>query len=378
MAVVIDGENDSVSVGRSLKVMHVEAGRHLYGGALQVFYLMRGLHQRGVENILVCPPGSDIGRESAAVATVEEVSLKGDLDIGFVGRLSKLIRLHQPDILHVHSRRGADVWGALAARRTGVKAILTRRVDNPENRLLARFKAKRYDRLVAISEGIRQVMIQCGVAPEQVRTVHSAVDSEKYSPHEKTDVLATRFGIPEDALTLAVIAQLIERKGHRFLLQVLPDILAETPNVYVLILGKGPNEQVLREQVTSLNLTERVIFAGFQTDVEKLLPQVDVVVHPALMEGLGVALLQASACAVPIVASNAGGMPEIVHDGENGFLMAPGDANALKGYVQQLVSDASLRQRFGEAGRRIVEASFSIDAMVEGNLSGYHELMAEQ
>ena len=104
-----------------MKVLHIESGRYLYGGAKQVLYIMEGLAQRGIDNLLACPPGAHIAEPARACAQVFELPMRGDLDIGLIGRLRHLIRTERPDLVHIHSRRGADVWGGIAARWAGVR-----------------------------------------------------------------------------------------------------------------------------------------------------------------------------------------------------------------------------------------------------------------
>jgi glycosyltransferase involved in cell wall biosynthesis len=127
--------------------------------------------------------------------------------------------------------------------------------------------------------------------------------------------------------------------------------------------------------VTSLGLERVSRFAGFRNDLDKILPCLDLVVHPAFMEGLGVSLLQASACGVPIVGANAGGIPEIVRDGENGLLVPAGDYAALADALRDLVNDPARMRGMGQAGRVLVEREFSLEAMVEGNLRVYREVL---
>jgi glycosyltransferase involved in cell wall biosynthesis len=364
-----------------VKVLHVEAGRHLYGGALQVVFLLRGLATRGVETVLACPLGSAIAETAAPHALrVAAMPMKGDLDILMVGRLRRLIRAERPDIVHLHSRRGAEVWGGLAARLEGVPAVMSRRVDNPEPRVWVALKYRLYDRIITISQGIRAVLLAEGVPPERVVCVPSAVDTERYRPtREYLDWFRREFDLSDDQLTLAMVAQFIPRKGHRVLLEALPAIVARHPNVRVLLFGRGAEQAAIRRAVAARPaLASRVVFAGFRDDLHRVLPCIDVVVHPASMEGLGVALLQAAACGVPIVAGRVGGIPEIVEPGVNGELIDPGDAAALAEHVSRLLQSEELRRRYGHAGRRRVERAFSIDAMVEGNLAVYRDLAARR
>ena len=361
-----------------MKTLHVEAGTHLYGGALQVFFLMQGLRARGEEALLVCPIGSAIATQARTHGLrVCEIAMGGDQDIGLVGRVRALIRAERPDLVHLHSRRGSDVWGALAARLEGVPTVMSRRVDNAEPRGWFHLKYKLYDQVIAISDGIRQVLLGAGLPHNKVVCVHSAVDTERYRPgRDDVDWFRHEFKLRPDELTMAMAAQFIARKGHRTLIAALPQVLEVHPHTRVLLFGQGPELATIKELVNRAHLQPHVLFTGFRTDLERVLPCIDVMAHPAEMEGLGVALLQAAACSVPIVAGRAGGIPEIVRPGVNGELITPGDADALAGHLKRLLGDAALRRRYGDAGRALALAEFSVDAMVEGNLQVYREVLA--
>lgn len=359
-----------------MRVLHVETGMHLYGGAQQVAYLLDGLARRGVDNVLVCPPGAAIGAHfHESPVDVVEVPCAGDLDLAFIGRLRRVIAEQQPQLVHLHSRRGADVLGGLAARAAAVPAVLSRRVDNPEHRLWARWKYRRYARVICISEGIAAVLRDEGVDAQRIRVVRSAVDASAWTRPAPRTQLCAAFGIPEARVIAGVAAQLIDRKGHRVLFEALAR-MAPSRRPFVICFGQGPQREALDTEVARLGLTDDVHFAGFRRDLPDWMGALDLLVHPAYMEGLGVALLQAAAAGVPIVASRAGGMPEAVRDGENGLLVAPGDIEALRVAVERLCNDAALRRQLGDGGRALISREFSLDAMVEGNLSVYRELLS--
>ncbi|MBK1693068.1 glycosyltransferase [Ectothiorhodospira mobilis] len=358
-----------------MRVLHVEAGRHLYGGALQVRYLMEGLARRGVANVLVCPEGADVAEGAGAYCErVWPLPMGGDLDLKFVHRLVRVMRQVRPDVVHLHSRRGADVWGGLAARWTRVPAVVSRRVDNPEPAPWARLKYRLFHRVITISEAIRQVLIHEGVPSRRVVCVPSAVDTERYRPVCDRAWFQDAFGLEEYEKTVGVVAQLIPRKGHRHLLAAIPGIIQAEPRVRFLFFGQGPLEAELRAQIQEEGLAGHVALMGFRDDLERVLPCLDLVVHPAEMEGLGVSLLQAAACGVPLVGARAGGVPEIIGE-DAGVLVPPGDSPALERAVVDLLKDPERRARLGAAGRRRVQARFSIDAMVEGNLRVYQEVL---
>jgi len=361
-----------------MKILHVESGRHLYGGAMQVLHLMDGLVRRGAHNLLACPRGSHIAERARASATVFELSMKGDVDVGLAFRLRRLITREQPDLVHIHSRRGADLWGGTAALLAGVPCVLSRRVDNPEPRWLAAAKYPLYDHVVTISEGIRQVLLAQGVAPAQLDCVRSAVDPKPYLIDYDKAGFRAALGLAPGTLVAGIVAQLIPRKGHRHLLAALRDVLPRHPGLQVLIYGRGALEAELRTTIAEAGLARNVRLMGFVDNLPEVLGCLDLLVHPADLEGLGVSLLQASAARVPIVASRIGGIPEAVRDGANGILVEPGDVAGLAAAMNRLLDDAPLRARMGEAGRALMLREFSVEAMCAGNLSVYRKVLSPQ
>jgi glycosyltransferase involved in cell wall biosynthesis len=358
-----------------MKVLHVEAGKHYYGGARQVAYIIEGLAQRGVDNLLACPIGADIAAAVGDTAHVHQIAMNGDADIVMAWRLAKLIRATQPDIVHLHSRRGADIWGGIAARLTGTPCLLSRRVDNPEAHWQVALKYRLYDHVITISEGIRNVLLQEGLAPQRVSCVRSAVDATPYLVAVDRADFLREFSLPQNVIVIGMVAQLIPRKGHRYLIEAVDTLRNTHPALRVLLFGKGPLQAELEHDIAQRSLTDIIRFAGFRNDLPQWLGGLDILAHPAEMEGLGVSLLQASAAAVPIVTSRAGGLPEAVADDISGVLTPPADVPALTAALRRLLDDAALRRQMGDAGRARILAEFSIDAMVDGNLAVYRQVL---
>jgi glycosyltransferase involved in cell wall biosynthesis len=356
-----------------MRILHVETGMNLYGGAVQVLYLLKGLSdEEGLQNLLVCPPGSAIGKAASPyVAAHFSIPMKGDLDLLFIPRLIRIIMREKPDIIHLHSRRGADVLGGLAGKLSGRRCLLTRRVDNPELRLWAALKYRLYDHIITISQGIKKILIEEGVPAGKITCVHSAVDVAPYGTPCDRSWFLREFGIEENELACGVVAQFIERKGHRYLFEAIPGILTAHPDIRFLLFGKGPLEKELRGMCRDLGIGNKVIFAGFRDDLERILGCLDIMIHPALMEGLGVSLLQAAAAGVPIVGTRTGGIPEIVRDDINGYLIPPGDVPPLVAATKRILMDRNLARQLGDNGRRIAKEYFSIESMVKGNLEVY-------
>jgi len=297
-----------------MNIVHIETGRHLYGGAQQVIYISRGLHERGINSTIVCPPDSAI---SAAARrenlTVHTISCGGDLDVRFAYQLRSWLRSERPDLVHCHSRRGADILGGRAAKMAGVPAVLSRRVDNRESRFFGKLRYSPFEKLIAISDNIAEVLRDSGVHGHRIETIRSAVDS-------------------------AALARPVSRK------------------------------QWLHDQVR---------FAGFRDDLDDLLGCADLLIHPALQEGLGVVMLKAAAAGLPVVAFDVAGAKEAVVAGQTGLLVPAEDRASLLQAMTKLVENRPQRKNLGNAGQVRMRESFSIDEMVDRHISLYEAIVGK-
>ncbi|MGD2123866.1 MAG: glycosyltransferase, partial [Gemmatimonadota bacterium] len=213
-----------------MKVLHLETGTHVYGGALQVLLLVHGLQERGIENLLVVTEGSEVeGEALARNLPVHALPMAGEADLAFPFRFRNLIQARSPDVVHLHSRRGADTLGAVGARWTGVPLVLTRRVDNPELLWAVRAKYSLFSRVITISEAIGRVLVGQGVDAEKIRCVHSALDPTPFEDPPPRKDLLEEFGLEADALVIGMAAQFIPRKGHDVLLRAIPNVLKDQP-----------------------------------------------------------------------------------------------------------------------------------------------------
>ena len=360
-----------------MRIVHVETGRHLYGGGRQVRDLVAGLAAKGVDNVLVCTRGGELEAEASG-ARVVALPMRGELDFAFVGRLRRVLHETAPDLVHVHSRRGADHGGAAASWLERLPAVLTRRVDSDEPASWARLKYRPYLKVIALSRAIEAQLATHGVARERIVRIPSAVDTARFRPDPAARArLDAAFGLPADALVVGVVAQLIPRKGHRLLLGELPELVRSQPSLRVLCFGRGPLEAELRMEIAARRLDAHVRLAGFRDDLPELVPGLDVLAHPAEREGLGLALLEAASGGVPVVACAAGGVPDVVEDGRTGLLVAVGDGPALRRALERLLADAAERARLGAAARALVEQRFTIDGMVAAHRALYAAVLAE-
>lgn len=357
-----------------MRVLHLETGRHVYGGARQALDLVQGLQGLGVSNLLICPAGSDVCSAALEMELpVECLPYGGEVDLFAIPRLKRHIQGWQPDVVHLHSRRGADSLGLIAARWAGVPVVLSRRVDHEDAAWLARWRYRNADRIVAISDIIRQVVLSQGAEEGKVALVYSAVDVDQWTAPRDPEGLRAAFSLPRDLPALAMVAQFIPRKGHRDVIAALSD--PAVPPVAAVLFGQGALLESTRQAVRDAGLDDRVKLPGFRNDLEQWLPSFDALVHPASAEGLGVAVLQGGASALPVIGGEAGGIPEIIVDGETGILVTPGDVEQLGRAINAVVLDPARARAMGDRGRERVRRHFSVDVMVQGNLDVYRDLL---
>lgn len=359
-----------------MKILHVETGRHLYGGAQQVLYLSCALAARGIDNILVCPPGSGL----AAVArdaglNVTNIDCAGDYDLAFAFRLRQRLMADRPDIIHCHSRRGGDFLGGLAAAGTSIPAVVSRRVDNPESSLISTLRYRPFCKVIAISETIASVLRESGVDAGRLTVIRDAVDTQRFAASADHRAFRAEFGLAEKDFVIAAVAQLIPRKGHRYLLEAVAELKGRHSNIKVILFGQGPLETELRAHAARLGLGGMLRFTGFRPDLDEYMACLDLLVHPALAEGLGVAVLKAAAAGVAVVGFAAGGLTESVADGESGLLVPPKDVAALSEAIASLIEHPDRRRQLADAGRRRMQREFSIDRMLDQHIQLYESVL---
>ncbi len=359
-----------------LKIVHVELGGRIVGGPQQVIYLVDALAQRGCTNVVVAAAGGPLARRfSEAGYKVHDMHWKGDTDLTLLPRLMAIFRRERPDVVHLHAGPGAAL-GGIAARLSGVPCVLSRRVDSVPRGRLTRFSySMLYDRVICISQAILDVLLKRGVPRERLLLIRSAVQAGDWlAPAPREEFLA-EFGLPADAITIGVVAQLVERKGHRTLLEAAAGF---GPRTKLIFFGEGGLRDALEVDAARFGVAGMVQFAGHRNDLRKWMGKLDLVVHPALMEGLGVSLLQAAAAGVPVVASAVGGIPEAVMDGRTGLLVPPRDPAALGAAIKELLDAPGRRAEMGQAARRRVLAEFDVSAMADRHVELYRELAARR
>jgi len=357
-----------------MKILHIETGRRLAGGPQQVVTLMQGLEKIGVESTLLCPDDSAVATLARqAELKVKKVIYKGEHDVRLIKAIKQTAQSRRFDLLHAHSRRGADIYTAIAARLSKVPAVLTRRVINIDSSFLSEFKYKSFKKIVAVSEAVDHSLKRQNVYPENRLVIHDGLNFDNYIEQYSREHLLKEFALPENAFVIGNVGRFTENKGQLSLLQAFALIHQAYPQAHIIFFGEGEMYEDLVEFVAANDLNKQVHFAGFRQDMPKWYSALTVVVHTAMLEALSVALLEASANGVPIIAYNTGGVSEVVQHMHNGLLVESGNIDKLAQAIEKILASRALAAKFSEAALKRTAELFSADLMVKK----YHQLYSE-
>lgn len=359
-----------------LRVLHLIDSLRPGGAERLVLTTVKHLNREHFTSVVVALfPPLDLKDEVERVGVpVHCLGLRGSFDWRYgVLELARVLRRYRPNILHTHLRY-SNFYGRLTVLFGGVPSIVTtlHSLDYTHwtsNRL--RVKCRRiFDQIagwllnagfIAVSQAVRDDCVR-HFGFKNVDVIYNYLDSADFAPVAGEDVEAARrqFGWTAKEFVFLNVARLDWEKGQRYLLLAMPQIVKSIPEARLLLVGDGPQEESLRTTARSLGLEGVVVFAGKRRDIHLLLGMADLFLFPSVAEGFGIALIEAMAAGLPIVASRSGGILEVVEDGVDGILVPPEDAFGIAEAVVRLHADPGLRRALGDRARRTVERRFSV------------------
>jgi L-malate glycosyltransferase len=360
--------------------LHVDTARTWRGGQNQVLLTVNGLRSIGERAALVAHPDGELRRRAAEGLELIPMAPRTEMDLTAAWRFSRVIKRLAPDVIHAHDPHGVAMaslalsLGSSTALGRAPRLVASRRVDfHLKGNSFSRWKYRQVDAFIAASEAIRQMLVADGVPAERTVTVHEGIDVDHVVAAPPVNVHEA-FWLPHQAPVVGNVAALVPHKGQRYLVDAAHLVVQNVPDARFIILGDGELREHLEKQVHEHHLEKHVLLPGFRTDVLGCIKGFDLFVMSSVTEGLGTSLLDAMACGRPIVATRAGGIPEIVEDGVNGALVPPRDAASLAAAIVRALKDEGWRRRMGEAGLARVRERFTVDRMVEQTAAVYRRL----
>jgi len=356
--------------------LHVDTARTWRGGQNQVLLTVNGLRAIGQRATLVAHPDGELRQRVAEGLDLIPLAPRTEMDLRAAWKFSRLLKRLQPDVVHAHDPHGIAM-ASLALSLSGSPVdggpalVASRRVDfHLKENSFSRWKHRQVDCFIAASEAIRQMLVADGVAADRTVTVHEGIDVDHVLAAPPVNVHEA-FWLPHHAPVVGNVAALVPHKGQRYLVDAAHLVVQEIPDARFVILGEGELREHLEKQVREHHLEKHVLLPGFRTDVLGCMKGFDLFAMSSVTEGLGTSLLDAMACSRPIVATRAGGIPEIVEHEVNGLLVPPRDAPALAAAIVSALKDEPLRARLGDAGFARVRARFTVERMVDETAAVY-------
>lgn len=371
-----------------MKVLHLSTERAWRGGENQLRYLVRGAKAAGIDSHIVLQPQTSFAEKFAGDATIHEVRMRNDADIFAAAHIAKICSNENIDMIHAQSARGHTL-GLLTKkylRLTGAKSlprlIVHRRVEHRKDMTWAdrwKYLNVDVDHFICVSKAIARDLAKNGVSESKLSVVHSAVDPLPHLQHDAMrEQIRSDMNISSQGLVVSCVAAMEEAKGVTYLLnawdaflKALPSDQAKLLSPKLWMIGQGNQLETLKSQYVS----DSIVFTGFRNDVPRLMAGSDILVLPTLWEGLGTVLLDGLLAGCAPVASEVGGVPEIVIHEKTGLLVPARNSDAIKQALLRLTNDPELRKKLVVEGQKNIAANFSLEAMVHGNIKIYRSLL---
>lgn len=349
------------------KVLHVIGGGEVGGAEQLVLTLMRLLDPTLYEPRLLClceGPFASLAEQQGFFA--DTIAMRHRLDLSRIKPVRRLMQEEKIALVHTHGVR-ANLIARIAAAREGLPVVTTvhsvLRYDYDSHYksflagILTRLTNSKTNRFIAISGAIRDDLLMMGVAADKILVIYNGLDTSKFKPvGQSVQNLKSELGLNPDDPVITIIARLHPVKGHEYFLRAAAYLTQAGVKAQFLMVGEGLYREKIEEFIKELGLSGRVVMPGFYNRVEDIYSISDVLCVPSLMEGLGLVILEGMYFKVPVIASNTGGIPEIIQDGHNGILFLPRDFEALGKGIKRILENSKLRDKLIENGQSAVQA----------------------
>ena len=358
----------------ALSIVGVDPELGFGGGETQVLGLTLALAAGGHRAELICDPAGRLWEQATAAGIrCHPIRIRNAIDLAAGVKLRAILKRERYDVVHFHTSRAHSM--APLARGFGSTLVVTRRMDYRPNRVFAPYLYNRaVDGVVAISGGVADSLAAAGVERRHITVVHSGVDCERFrapTPQERADA-RTALNIADGEFVISAVGALEQRKGHRYLIAAIGAIAA-SGKFRCFIVGQGLIGRVLQDEIAVIRNLGRIKLLGRVDDVRGLLWASDAFAMPSLKEGLGVAALEAMASGLPVIASDVGGLREVVEDDRTGIIVPPANPEKIASAIKRLAESPELRSQMSAAARSRVVENYSMEQMAARTLALYRE-----
>ncbi len=363
---------------KSLTVGHIDTHVSWRGGQRQVIELIKGLNRLGQNNILFCKPKSEIAAHaSKSGIEMVELPLRGEWDIFSALELRSFVREKKIDILHTHTSHAHTIALIALIGIGSCKLVVSRRVDFHIRSYLSR-KIKygaRVDKIISVSAAIKEILIEDGIDPDSIIPIKSGFVPGTFEDNEIGTSLRAQLDIPDNATVVSTVAALVPHKAHFVMLKAAKLVLEKHPDVRFIFAGEGDLRAEIERHIKNLAIDESVALLGFVEDVGSVFRASDIFAISSEEEGLCTSILDAMYFSLPVVATRAGGIPELVQDGINGYIVPVNDHISFAERLNTLIESPEKIEKMGMRSTDILKQN-TIENTILKTLDVYQELCA--
>ena len=361
-----------------MNIIHVDTQDTWRGGQRQALELIKRLNKHGIHNVLACKRSSEISRRAEQVGVdVVNFAFRGEWDIVSAMKLRSYIRRKKIDIAHVHSSHAHGIAYLALYKPAHCKLVVSRRVDfHVKGYLSRKFKyGPSVSRIIAVSDAIKRVLTEDGIDPQKIVTIRSGFVKEDITKNSTKKDLREKLNIKDASIVVATVAALAPHKAHYVLIKAAYKVLQKHPDTVFLLAGEGEMRPEIEKDIRNLGIEESIKLLGFVKDIETVYNTADIFAMSSSEEGLGSSLFDAMYFNLPVVATSAGGIPEIVKDGINGFIVPVNDYISFADRLNYLIENTEERKNMGGRSSQILDDNM-IDRTVEKTIGVYKELIS--
>jgi glycosyltransferase involved in cell wall biosynthesis len=356
------------------------AGNIIGGGQISLRNLLEGLDEKKYYPLVVCPNRGNLVDEFKNIGIetiiIKMESLRKLNVLSWISTICKLIRLIRKrsiDIIHSNGTR-PTIYGGIAARLTKTPLIWHVRIadtDNWVDKVLARFSTK----ILVVSKAVR---LRFKGIKKKIAVVYNGIDLDKFNPFINGTKIRQEFSLLSSTPLVGIVGRLDNYKGHEYFIKAARKVIDAIPNTRFLIVGDGENRKKLESLKMKLGLNGHVIFTGNRDDIAEIMAALDLFVLSSVSEGFGRSAVEAMACGKAVVASNVGGLSEVVEDGVTGKLIPSKNPDSLTMAILSLLEDNEKTRRMGHAGRQRAEKMFSLRENIMKTVRIYEQVISNQ
>lgn len=352
-----------------MRILFINSIQMFGGGEVWMLRTLRALQERGQQVWLCCRPATELAKRAVAQGVpVKFLTFRGDFDPFTIAQLAWFMKEERIEVVLTNMDKELRLSG-IAAKIAGVQAVIPRRgIDYPlKNRWRYRLAYNVLaTRVIANSEATKQALLRNApwLDPKRIEVIYNGIDMQPFLQPSRR-CLRIEWGVPPEAPLLGFVGQLDERKGIGVLLKAFDRVHRQVPQVRLAVVGRGPLQEMIENEVRRQNWGDAILLPGFIDDVASVMQAIDILLLPSLWEGFGIVLIEAMAAGKPAISTNISSMPEIIVDGQTGYLVPPDDAEKLADCAAELLQNPELHEQFGRAGRERVIELFTIERMID-------------